>query len=142
VNGSDELLAAAQRMLAAEHAAVWGYTVAGAVASTSADAVAVLDALAAHQRRVTAAEAVVRDRAAEPVVPDAGYQLPEPVTDAASVRRLAVVLESGCAAAYAALVAASTAAVRRSATGWLIDAATRTLLFGGQSSAFPGLEES
>jgi hypothetical protein len=142
VNGSDELLAAAQRMLAAEHAAVWGYTVAGAVASTSADAVAVLDALAAHQRRVAAAEAVVRDRAAQPVVPDAGYQLPEPVTDAASVRRLAVVLESGCAAAYAALVAASTAAVRRSATGWLIDAATRTLLFGGQSSAFPGLEES
>jgi hypothetical protein len=58
VNGSDELLAAAQRMLAAEHAAVWGYTVAGAVASTSADAVAVLDALAAHRRRVTAAEAV------------------------------------------------------------------------------------
>jgi hypothetical protein len=142
VNGSDELLAAAQRVLAAEHAAVWGYTVAAAVSATTAEAEAVLEALALHQRRVTAAEAVVRDRAAEPVAPDAGYQLPEPVTDAASVRRLAVVLETGCAAAYAALVAASTAGIRRSATGWLIDAATRTLSFGGPSSGFPGLEES
>jgi hypothetical protein len=64
------------------------------------------------------------------------------VTDAASVRRLAVVLESGCAAAYAALVAASTAAVRRSATGWLIDAATRTGFLRWAVERLPGLEES
>ncbi len=131
---------AAQRVLAAEHAALYAYGVAGGVLDAGSSESTLAGAgYAAHRARRDRVEEAVRDLGADPVAAEPGYALPGPVTDAASATRLARQVEDRCAAAYAGLVAAATDELRGAAIGWLADAATRGLGWGADPSAFPGL---
>jgi len=140
VNPAAPSVPPAQDALAAEHAAVYAYGVAGGVVDPlSDDGARVRDAYAVHERRRDQLESLLRGLGAEPVAAEPGYALPAPVTGAASATRLAVGIEDRCAVAYAAVVASSTGDVRRAAVDWLADAATRGLGLGAAPTAFPGL---
>ena len=84
---------------------------------------------------------LVRDAGAEPVAAAPAYDLPEPLSDVAQVRRVALGVEEGCAATYSSLVAGSVGDDRRWAITALTDAAVRQLAFGGVPQAFPGAPE-
>jgi len=118
-------VAALQRALAAEHAVIWGYGVVGArVGLQLRDTVRGADDH--HRARRDGTAALVRDRGARPAAAAPSYDLPEPVTDQPSALRLAVRLEEGTAAAWRAVLGAtSDAALRRTALSALSDAAVR-----------------
>jgi hypothetical protein len=136
---------AMQAALAAEHAAVWAYGVAGAFLP-EALAGKLDEASTAHQARRDATEQALIDAGALPVPPEPGYLTPEPVTDAVSALRLTVTAETDVAAAWrsviergpadsglrgTALDALTSAAVR--ATRWRATAGTSPL-----TVPFPG----
>ncbi|MGW2653182.1 ferritin-like domain-containing protein [Streptomyces sp. NPDC001478] len=133
-------LRAAQAALAAEHAAVYGYGVAGARVAPArrAEATAAHDA---HRARRDALVRTVRDLGGEPVAAAAAYALPFAVPDAASAVRLAAALEDGVADVYSDLVRASRGPLRRSAADALREAAVRAVRWRGGGVAFPGLAE-
>jgi hypothetical protein len=93
-----------QAALAAEHAAVAGYDVAGPHLD-DADAATARTYQQAHRgvRDVTSAALAVARHTPVPARPD--YPLPFAVTNAATARRLALDLESACAAAWRYLIA-------------------------------------
>ncbi len=131
---------AAQRVLAAEHAALYAYGVAGGVLDAgSAESTLAGAGYAAHRSRRDRLEQAIRDLDADPVAAEPGYALPGAVTDAGAATRLARQVEDRCAIAYAGLVAAATDELRGAAIGWLTDAATRGLGWGAGPTAFPGL---
>jgi hypothetical protein len=145
MSGSQVPVDALQGALAAEHAAIWVYGVAGAFVP-GALAGQLDEAATAHQARRNATERVLIDAGASPVPPEPGYLTPEPVTDAASALRLAITAETDIAAAWrsvverspadpglrvAALDALTGAAVR--ATRWRATAGTNPL-----TVPFPG----
>jgi len=138
-------VAALQGALAAEHAAVWVYGVAGAFVS-SALTRRLDEAATAHQARRDATERLLLDAGVTPAPPEPGYLSPEPVTDAASALRLVITAETDAAGAWrsvverspndpdlrgAALEALTAAAVR--ATRWRVIAGTVPL-----TVPFPG----
>ncbi len=138
----DEARTAAQRVLAAEHAAVYAYGVCGGVLEPGSPAwVGTRDAYLAHRSRRERLEQELRGEGIDPVPALTGYELPRPVDDAASAAQLSRGVEDRCAAAYAGLVRATTGSSRQRAVDWLGDAATRALGWGAQASAFPGLTE-
>lgn len=99
---------ALQEALAAEHAAVWVYGVAGAF--VSGELVRRLDdAATAHQARRDATERMLIDTGAQPVPSEPGYLTPEPVTDTASALRMVIVAETDAAAAWRSVVERSPA---------------------------------
>jgi hypothetical protein len=134
-------VAALQAALAAEHAAVYGYGVAGAYLSGTSRATATSDWLA-HQVTRDTLEAMLRARGAQPVAAAAGYQLPVAVRTPAGAARLAVILEDRVAAAYLGLVALSDATVRRFGAEQLQASAVRAAAWRGSTVAFPGLPAS
>jgi hypothetical protein len=73
---------ALQAALAAEHAAIWAYGVAGAFVANEL-AGKLDEAATAHQARRDATERALIDAHAQPVPAEPGYLSPEPVTDAA-----------------------------------------------------------
>ena len=101
-------VAALQGALAAEHAAVWVYGVAGAFVS-NALARRLDEAATAHQARRNATERMLIDAGVPPVPPEPGYLSPEPVTDAASALRLVITAETDTAAAWRSVVERSPA---------------------------------
>lgn len=116
-----------QRVLAAEHAAVWGYGVVGGQLPAPAQGAARL-ADRAHRGRRDTLGALLTARSVTPVAAAPDYDLPFPVADAAAARRLAVHLEKGTAAAWHfALGTLAAADLRRLAVTALTDAATRGL---------------
>ncbi|AUH40183.1 ferritin-like domain-containing protein [Streptomyces sp. CMB-StM0423] len=136
---SDEARAAAQRALAAEHAAVYGYGVVGARAGGLADqARAGYDA---HRARRDALSRVVSDLGDRPQPAAAAYALPFEVPDEAAAVRLATELEDRIAGSYADLVRAAEGELRRDAAAALREAAVRAARWRGGSVAFPGLAE-
>ncbi|WP_407561533.1 DUF4439 domain-containing protein [Streptomyces sp. 184] len=137
---SDEARAAAQRALAAEHAAVYGYGVVGARArgGRAAEARAGYDA---HRARRDALSRVVRDLGDPPQPAAAAYALPFAVPDEAAAVRLATELEDRIAGSYADLVRAADGDLRRDAAAALREAAVRAARWRGGSVAFPGLAE-
>lgn len=117
---------ALQPALAAEHAAVWAYGLAGAfLADSLADQQA--EAAAAHRARRDATERLLLDAGAQPVPPEPGYLTPEPVTDAASALRLAITVETDAAEAWRSVIERSQAepTLRRAALDALTTAAVR-----------------
>ena len=66
------------------------------------------------------------------------YDLPFPVTDAESARRLAVLVEEALVPVYADIARTTTADVRANAVTEAMQCATRAISWGGSSSAFPG----
>jgi hypothetical protein len=120
-----DAVGAMQGALAAEHAVIFGYAVAGAHLS-GADLAAVRAADTAHRDRRDALAAAVRARGADPVTAEPGYRLPFAVTGRPAALRLAGTLEDGTAAAWRYLVAAADRAdLRRTAVAALTDAAVR-----------------
>jgi hypothetical protein len=128
---------ALQQALAAEHAAVYGYGVAGAHLSGAAVRAA-RAAIDVHRARRDRLRTLVVDARAEPAEAAAAYRLPLPVTDAASARRLAALIERDIAVVYGVLVAAARGGDREFAARSLQDAAVRAAAWGAEPAAFPG----
>jgi hypothetical protein len=127
-----------QALLAAEHAAVYGYGMVGAHTSGEKRQIAQA-AFDAHRARRDRLIALVRDAGADPIVAAPAYQLPEPVTDAASAARLAAHLELGVAAADIDLVAVAPPEVRTDVALDVQACAVRAAQWSGTPTAFPGL---
>ncbi|NEB02911.1 ferritin-like domain-containing protein [Streptomyces sp. SID13726] len=133
-------LAAFQKVLAAEHAAVYGYGVVGGRIREGrrAEAKAAYDA---HRARRDALVREVRDLEGTPVAASAAYALPFPVPDSAAAVRLAAELEDRVAGVYSDLVRATGGGRRGTAAEALREAAVRAVRWRGESVAFPGLAE-
>jgi len=127
-------------VLAALHAVVYGYGVAGA-RLTGADRAAAYRSWERHRTTRDELVAQLVDDGEEPVQSAAAYELPFPVTDERDARELLVTLEDGLAASWAAAVAATTGPRRRLAVRGLRVAAVAAARWRGSSVAFPGLPE-
>ena len=134
-----ESVSALQAALAAEDAAVFGYGVAGAHLTGSSQAAAGQDWTGHNEARDTLASMIVR-LGAVPVAPQAFYQLPLRVHDAATARALAAYLEDGVTRAYLGLVAVSDQRLRRFGALAMHGPAERAAFWRGSTQAFPGLD--
>jgi hypothetical protein len=135
---SDALLAAA----AAENAAVYGYSVAGARLATPQDKAAARADYDVHRAQVEALTDQLASLSATPSPAAPVYVLPTPVTDAASARATLAAIEESTAATYADVVAAvppGSSALLRDAALWLQSAAIREAQWRTTSVPFPGL---
>lgn len=131
---------ALQRLLAGEHAAIYGYGVAGARLAGPSQTRAVR-AFTAHRVQRDALETLLRGRGAQPVPAEATYALPGPVGTRAEAVALAALLEQRLAAVYADAVAELDGELRELAAVGLRDAAVRAARWSSSSTAFPGLPE-
>jgi Domain of unknown function (DUF4439) len=129
---------ALQGALAAEHAAVYGYGVAGAMLAGGQQAAARAD-WTAHQVARDTLEAMLAKLGVTPVAASPAYALPFAVTDAKSAARLAAALEDGVTRAYLGLVAVSNPALRAFAAKAMQASANRALAWSGSTIAFPGM---
>lgn len=121
VNEADSRLAAA---LAAEHAAIFGYGVAGARLDGAAlDAARAAEAVHRVRRDALLTRLVSAGATAPPAEP--AYALPFPVTDAGSALRLAVHLEERTAAVWRHALGGTDGDQRKLALDALVDCAVR-----------------
>jgi Domain of unknown function (DUF4439) len=131
-------VAALQAALAAEHAAIYGYGVAGAYLTGSAQATATTDWVA-HQVARDRLEAMLRTLGAQPAAAAVAYQLPVAVHSPAEAAALATMLEERIATAYLGLVALSNTAIRDFGAQQLQASALRAAAWRGSTVAFPGM---
>jgi hypothetical protein len=131
-------VAALQAALAAEHAAIFGYGVAGAHLSGSSQAVAEQDWTRHSEARDTVI-AMISGLGMTPVAALAFYRLPFAVHDAASAMALAAYLEDGVTRAYLGLVAVSDPRLRTFGALTMQVCAQRAAFWRGSTQAFPGL---
>ncbi len=131
-------IGALQVALAAEHAATYGYGVAGAHLSGRGqqDALADWDA---HRARRDQLAAMLMAQGAVPVAAAAAYQLPFPVTSPDSAAALAAALEAGVTRAYLGTVALPVEGLRTFGALAMQDSAVRAARWRGATVAFPGL---
>jgi hypothetical protein len=129
---------ALQTALTAEHAAVYGYGVAGAHLAGTMQATATNDWVA-HQVARDRIEAVLRSLGAQPAAAAAAYQLPAAVRNAGQAVALAVVLEDRVATAYLGLVALSNVSIREFGAVQVQASALRAAAWRGGTVAFPGM---
>ncbi|MGY1735471.1 ferritin-like domain-containing protein [Geodermatophilus sp. SYSU D00684] len=139
---------ALREVVAAEHAAVWGYGVVGAALPADGRTPAA-DAEQAHRDSRDRLAELLDERDADPVPAEAGYELPFPVLSAVDAAALAVVLEDGVSAAWVALLdAAEEPGVRQLAVDSLGAGEERAVTWRAAAgrtpvtSALPGLPES
>jgi Domain of unknown function (DUF4439) len=126
--------------LAGEHAAIYAYGVIGGRLDFDSRPVRdAADAVDRHRDRRDGLTALVEVAGADPVAAEAGYLLPTPVDDLADARSTAQLVEDRCGVLYATLAATATDEVRAYAVDALIDAATRALAWGAETSPLPGL---
>ena len=130
---------ALQTALTAEHAAVYGYGVAGAYLTGSTQAAAAMNDWVAHQVARDHLEAVLRSLGAQPAAAAVAYQLPAPVRNASEAVALAVVLEERIATAYLGLVALSNDSIRDYGARQVQASALRAAAWRGGTVAFPGM---
>ncbi|WP_183095974.1 ferritin-like domain-containing protein [Nocardioides stalactiti] len=133
---------ALQTALAAEHAAVFVYGALGGQTSRSSDPTLYAEVTAAyttHRARRDEVRALVVEAGQDPVAAEPGYDLPADLTTPVAVADRALELERACAATYAYVVASTRGAQRAWAIDALLDAAVRTLAFGGRPEILPGL---
>lgn len=131
-------VAALQSALAAEHAAVYGYGVAGAQLAGADQADARAD-WTAHQVARDNLATMLSKLGATPAAASPAYQLPFPVTSPRSAAKLAATLEEGVTRAYLAMVAVSNPTLRNFAAQSMQTAANRALAWSGTTTAFPGM---
>ena len=132
--------------MAAEHAAIWAYGLAGAFMPDALND-RLDDATIAHQAWRDATERMLIEAGAQPVPAEPGYLTPEPVTDASSAMRLAITAETDATAAWRAVVERSPADpdLRAAALDALTEAAVRATRWRATAGAtpltvpFPGL---
>ena len=129
---------ALQAALAGEHAAMYGVGVAGGKLSGARFAQATA-AFEEHRRRRDQLTDLVTQIGATPVAAEPAYDLPQPVTDAASATALVLLTERRLSVVYADLVeAAEQTPVRTLAIQALIATSRTQLTWGGTAQAFPG----
>jgi hypothetical protein len=131
-------ISALQGALAAEHAAVYGYGIVGAMVASGAVTRARADWLA-HQEARDNLEAMLVKLGATPVAASPAYRLPFPVTGEASAVRLAAALEDGVTQAYLVLVAVTDRTLRSFGALAMQPPANRALAWRGTTVAFPGM---
>jgi hypothetical protein len=131
-------IAALQDALAAEHAAVYGYGVVGAMLGGTEQADARAD-WTAHQFARDTLITMLNRLGATPVAASPAYRLPFAVTSAKSAARLAVILENGVTQAYLGLVAISNPTLRAFAAQAMQASANRAVAWSGTTVAFPGM---
>jgi hypothetical protein len=127
-----------QAAAAAENAAVYGYSLAGARLTAHERTIARGD-YDVHRAQLQAVIGWLAGRSATAAPAAPIYALPTPVTDAGSARALLASLEEGTAAAYADVVAYATGSLQRAAALALQSAAVREARWRGHSVPFPGL---
>jgi len=138
VTAASASVAALQGALAAEHAAVYGYGVVGAMLRGARQASAHADWTAHQVARDTLVTMLTR-LGATPVAASPAYELPFGVTSAKSAAKLAATLEDGVTRAYLGLVAVSNPALRTFAAQAMQTSANRALAWSGTTTAFPGM---
>ena len=131
-------VSALQAALAAEHAAVFGYGVAGAYLTGSSLAAAQRYWTGHNESRDTLA-AMIAGLGVTPAAAQAFYELPFRVHDAATAMALAAHLEYGETRAYNGLVAVSDQRIRHFGAMAIQIAAQRAAFWRGSTQAFPGL---
>jgi hypothetical protein len=130
-------VAALQRALAAENAAIFGYGVAGAYLTGRRQATAT-GFWNDHRSAADTLAVMLRARGAQPAAADAAYKMPFPVRDAHQAAALAAFLEDGVTAAYLGLAGAGDTALRRFGGLAMQECAVRAADWRGSSQAFPG----
>jgi hypothetical protein len=130
--------AALQGALAAEHAAVYGYGIVGAMLTGAKQAGARTD-WTAHQVARDTLVTMLTSLGATPVAASPAYKLPFAVTNAESAARLAATLENGVTRAYLGLVAVNNPSLRAFAARAMQTCANRALAWSGATTAFPGM---
>ena len=138
MSASSASVAALQGALAAEHAAVYGYGVVGAMLAGNEQADARAD-WTAHQVARDTLEAMLAKLGATPVAASPAYALPFPVTSASTAAKLAATLEEGVTRGYLGLVAVSNPTLRAFAAKAMQTSANRALAWSGSTVAFPGM---
>jgi hypothetical protein len=141
ISASKAELQALQAALAAEHAAVYGYGVAGAMLSGAEQAMARSD-WKAHQEARDTLQAMITKLGATPVAASAAYELPFTVHDARSARLLAAVLEDGVTQTYLGIVAVPDRTLRTFGALAMQPPANRAAAWRGSTVAFPGMPSS
>jgi hypothetical protein len=133
-------LAALQSALAAEHSACYGYGVVGAhLAVGSAALTAAGTDWIAHQQARDQLTTMISDRGGQPAVAAVAYELPFPVTSAATAAQLAATIEDRVAQAYLGLVALREGDLRMFGALQVRVAALRAQAWRGSTQAFPGM---
>jgi hypothetical protein len=133
-----QALAALQAALAAEHAAVYGYGIAGALLTGDNRAKALAD-WQSHQEARDTLEAMIIKLGATPVAASPAYELPFTVSGAGSARRLAAALEDGVTQAYLGVVAVTDTTLRTFGALAMQPPANRAAAWRGSTAAFPGM---
>lgn len=135
---AQQAVRALQAALAAEHAAVYGYGVAGAMLSGADRATALTD-WKLHQEARDTLQEMISMLGATPVAASAAYQLPFTVNNGRTARRLAAALEDGVTQAYLAVVAVTDQKLRTFGALSMLPAANRAAGWRGSTIAFPGM---
>jgi hypothetical protein len=128
-------------VLAAEHAAVYGYGVAGAMLAGAEQSTA-HTGWVTHQNARDSVTALIVKLGATPVAASPAYLLPFAVTNATSARKLAAALEDGVTRAYLGLVAVNDRSLRSLGAQQMQLAASRAFSWRGSTVAFPGMPGS
>jgi len=131
-------ITALQGALAAEHAAVYGYGVVGAMLGGTEEEDARADWTAHQVARDTLVTMLTKLRAT-PVAASPAYRLPFAVTNVQSAEKLAVTLEEGVTRAYLGLVAVDDPTIRSFAAQSMQVCANRAVAWSGTTVAFPGM---
>jgi hypothetical protein len=128
---------ALRQVIAAEDAAIYGY---GIVAGQLAGNAATRARRALHAHRTWRDRwAVILSASGETVPPaEPAYQLPFPVQTPAAARQLAAHIDARLVGWYADLVAATQGDERSPAIDAARECATRAVVWGAPSQAFPG----
>jgi hypothetical protein len=131
-------ISALQAALAAEHAAIYGYGIVGAMLGGGLQSQA-RAYWVAHQEARDTLEAMLLKLGATPAAASPAYQLPFAVAGEASAVRLAVVLEDGVVQAYLGVVAATDPTLRSFGALAMQPPANRAVVWRGSTVAFPGM---
>lgn len=138
---SDDLDTTLLAAEAAENAAVYGCSLAGARLATPHDKAVARAAYDVHRAQVEAVRGWLIERGSTPPPAAPVYALPSAVTDDASARSMLAAIEESTAAAYADVVAAAAEGgpVQEAAAVALQSAAVREATWRTTSVPFPGL---
>ncbi len=139
VTGTHAAVRALQAALTAEHAAIYGYGVAGAHLTGARQKAAASD-WAVHEAARDTLAAMITALGAQPVAAATAYRLPFPVRGEQAAITLAAYLEDRVTTAYLGLVALGDARLRAFGARAAQSAALRATSWRGRTLAFPGLE--
>ncbi|QUQ71601.1 ferritin-like domain-containing protein [Kutzneria sp. CA-103260] len=137
-----ETVDALQRALAAEHAAIWVYGLAGAFLPAASGA-ALTKGAEVHTVRRDATITTLKSAGATPKSAEPGYGTPQPLTNQSSAFTLLVAAETDTVSAWRSVLEnTSDSGVRKTALDALTDAAVRAMTWrqsGGQTPSTPPL---